>query len=147
MNRVTSSVWTAVALVVALLGTGCQSNRSSRAGERTVIVQSTTQPSEAVDDTSRNIHVTVDDTAMRDTAHSVTVDALVGKKCRVQFRRDALGLISDSPTPPLGEGLFKRPVFLDGTLTKSGSGGVLLGTESGTVWIPWTSVLLIEARE
>lgn len=150
IDRMKWRALTCVTLALLALAGGCKSQSAGRVQSRTVVVQSTTQPratnGEAADASSRNIRVILDDAVHNAPPGDATVHVLVGKACRVQFRRDALGLVSDAPTPPLSEGLPRRPVYLDGTLTEIGSDGALLQAESGVIWIPWSSVLLIELR-
>ena len=132
---------------------GCRSTRPAQA-ERTVMVDSRTQPTDRGGATGpEHIHGVVDrDPTRRDAPMpppppppAAMVDQFVGQTVRVQFRRDALGLVADAPTSPLNEGLPKRPVYLDGTLKQVGHDGAMLDAESRTIWIPWSSILLIES--
>jgi len=137
-----------LAMLLVLGGIGCRSN-ATMDGKPTAMVPSATRPSDADRTPSGRNHERFD--AARAIAEEPPPSAplvadLVGQTVRVQFRRDALGLVADAPTPPLNEGLPRRPVFLDGLLKHVAQDGAILEVESRAIWIPWSSVLLIESR-
>lgn len=140
-----------VALIAAAPILGCHASHESRLErDRTVIVHSTTQPGDDALDTAgaREIRVILDEEQAPTSPGSSGAADFVGKRCRVQFRRDALGLSAIAPTSPQSEGLPNKPTYLDGMFTRVARDGVLLKPDDGgEVWIPWQSVLLIERRD
>jgi hypothetical protein len=138
-----------LAMLLCVGGTGCRSN-ATMDGKQAAIVPSTTRPSDAGQTPSGQNHERFDAARAIDEGPppppAPLVADFVGQTVRVQFRRDALGLVADAPTPPLNEGLPRRPVFLDGLLKHVAHDGAILEVESRAIWIPWSSVLLIESR-
>jgi hypothetical protein len=150
-------------LAVAAVGfvlacAGCQKDRppdgpprASRDLERRLVVQTTTRPAgvegAGVDDGEpQRITVVVDDRSGADpaTPSAASLRPFVGRPCRVQIRRDALGLAAPAPLPPLAEGVGGRVAYLDGTLAEADGDGLLVQGERRAFWVPWSSVLLIE---
>jgi hypothetical protein len=75
------------------------------------------------------------------------VRTYLDKPCRVQFRRDALGLAAPAPLSPTSERVGMNFAVLGGTLERVTDAGVLLRTGDGPKWIPWPSILLIELQD
>jgi hypothetical protein len=66
----------------------------------------------------------------------------------VQFRRDYLGLASDKPTTPMGEGV-NLTLGSSGTLKRINEEFVVLGVDnepSRELWIPRGSILLLDVK-
>lgn len=72
---------------------------------------------------------------------------LIGRMCRVQFRRDALGLAGAAPLSPEADSSGGRPVFLSGRVHGLDDRWLVLRTARGTVHIPVGMILLIELEE
>src|SRR3954454_21493989 len=69
----------------------------------------------------------------------------VGSYVSVQFRRDYLGLASDKPTTPMGEGM-NLSLGSSGTLKRINDEFVVLGVDNEPnreLWIPRRSILLL----
>ena len=79
-------------------------------------------------------------------AHS-SLNSLIGRRCRVQFRRDALGMAVGAPLSPTSEGVGGRPAHLDGTITAVSESWITLARGDATYNIPHAAILLIESHE
>jgi hypothetical protein len=80
------------------------------------------------------------------TPADASLYSLVGRRCRVQFRRDALGMAVSAPLPPTSEGVGGRPAHLDGAITAVSEAWITLSREGVTYNIPHAAILLIETR-
>jgi hypothetical protein len=72
----------------------------------------------------------------------------VGSYVVVQFRRDYLGLASDKPTTPMGEGV-NLTLGSSGTLKRINEEFVVLGVDNEPnreLWIPRGSILLLDVK-
>jgi hypothetical protein len=73
----------------------------------------------------------------------------VGSYVSVQFRRDYLGLASEKPTTPMGEGM-NMSLGSSGTLKRINDEFVVLGVDNEPnreLWIPRGSILLLDVRK
>jgi hypothetical protein len=104
---------------------------------------------------TRSVAATTDQPQVEERTVTRTVNAapadaslysLVGRRCRVQFRRDALGMAVTAPLPPNSEGVGGRPAHLDGTVTAVSESWITLTREGVTYNIPHAAILLIETR-
>lgn len=69
----------------------------------------------------------------------------IGKDCVVQFRRDALGAAAALPVSPLTGSINGAETTVSGKLAMVGSEWVVVTRNiGGDLWIPKTSVLLIQ---
>jgi hypothetical protein len=72
----------------------------------------------------------------------------IGSSVVVQFRRDSLGLASDKPTTPMGEGV-NLTLGSSGTLKRINEEFVVLGVDNEPnreLWIPRSVVLLLDVK-
>lgn len=75
-------------------------------------------------------------------APTAAVSPLVGKKCLVQFRRDALGAASTTPISP-NVGTFNGAnTFVEGVIKSIDSEWVVVSW-NGETWVPKSAVLYI----
>jgi hypothetical protein len=68
----------------------------------------------------------------------------IGQKCEVQFRRDALGLASPSPTSPDTGNFNGADVAINGTLKKAQADSILVSTPKADYLIPMRAVLCLK---
>ena len=69
----------------------------------------------------------------------------LGKECVVQFRRDALGTAASLPVAPLTGSINGAETTVSGKLAMVGSEWIVVTRTNGNdLWIPKTSVLLIQ---
>lgn len=72
-------------------------------------------------------------------------DALVGKHCRVRFRRDALGMAAQAYVDPSADVIGGKALFVEGVVESLGPDAILLRGDAGRVsWIPMSNVLMID---
>jgi len=71
----------------------------------------------------------------------------VGKVCKVQFKRNALGGGATLPVPPTTDVFNGAAVSLSGTLRAVDRQAVVLDSGTKTYWIPKDCVLLIEVEK
>lgn len=75
---------------------------------------------------------------------NVAVDK-VGERCKVQFRRDALGAANPNGVPPLTDSMNGADTSVFGTLTFADETWVVVNNETtGEMWIPTSTVLLLQ---
>ena len=141
-----------IALATFVTATGCQSGRRPppdmaewEVADQPKTVATTSEP--RVREPERA--TVVDRRIAGDDAfgqHS-SLNALVGRSCRVQFRRDALGMAVGAPLSPTSEGVGGRPAHLDGTVRAVSESWITLTRGGVTYNIPHAAILLIEARD
>lgn len=71
----------------------------------------------------------------------------LGDRCKVQFRRDALGAAASNPVPPTTDNINGVDVSMVGTLTDVTPEAVVVsygGTNERDHWIPINSILFIQ---
>ena len=88
-----------------------------------------------------------DPTLFAGSSGHTPLDSLVGRRCRVQFRRDALGMAVTAPLSPTSEGVGGRPAHIDGTVTAVSESWITLNRDGVSYNIPHAAILLIESRE
>jgi hypothetical protein len=76
------------------------------------------------------------------TASAELSASLVGKKCRVQIRRDALGMAGNAPTELAGR--WARESSVNGTVVEVTDQWLVVDAPDRRVIIPHASVLIIE---
>ena len=70
--------------------------------------------------------------------------ALIGKRCRVRFRRDALGVAGTAYVEPTADHVSGRPLFVEGILERITLDAVVLHNGEQVIWIPAGNVLIVE---
>jgi hypothetical protein len=75
---------------------------------------------------------------------SGSVNPPVGKTCKIQFRRDALGTAATLPVSPLTDSLNGGETSISGTLKSTSEDWLVLDRGGKETWIPKSVVLLIE---
>ena len=69
----------------------------------------------------------------------------IGTRCRVQFRRDALGTAASLPVSPMTGETNGASVTIDGTLTQVGGRWIVIrDNSSGEFFVSRESVLMLE---
>ena len=71
----------------------------------------------------------------------------LGDRCKVQFRRDALGAAASNPVPPTTDNINGVDVSMIGTLTDITPEAVVVsnhGTSERDHWIPLNSILFLQ---
>jgi hypothetical protein len=75
---------------------------------------------------------------------------IVGRACRVNFRRDALGMAGQGPIEPGATSFARKPMYLEGTVEQASDTWLVLRQAGSTLWIPTSAILsidLVEPRE
>src|SRR3954471_5350455 len=97
-----------------------------------------------------------DDSSSHDTAaapsraeprsESTSASELIGKRCRVRFRRDVLGVAGQAFVEPAADSAAPgRPLYVEGTVQSVTSDAVVLRNGNDQViWIPLGNVLMVE---
>jgi hypothetical protein len=83
----------------------------------------------------------------RGAAAASPLSSLIGQRCKVQFRRDALGLAAAAPVPPTGQGPGGRAVSIEGTIRSVTGAWIVLERDGRTYWVAQSAVLLIEVAD
>lgn len=93
--------------------------------------------------------VLVSDTVATQNQHNDTTSTkeLVGKKCRLQFRRDALGLNAPGILEPTATSSGGKAVSIVGTVDQVTDGWVVMHVNKQVYWIPTTQILMLELAE
>ncbi len=88
-------------------------------------------------------------TAPAAASHSATASAgeLVGKKCRLQFRRDALGLNAPGVLEPTAISSGGKAVSLVGVVDQISDGWVVMRVNKQMYWVPTAQILLLQLAE
>ena len=76
-----------------------------------------------------------------------TVRPPAGRRCRVHFRREAMGVAGPSPYPLTGNSLATDRVQITGTLERVGRDWLVVKGERSTYWVPREAVLAVEFAE
>ena len=119
-------------LILAAAGAGCQPS----ARRVDVTMQPTTEPAAPAE---RHVRLLV----REQTAAGLT-QTLVGRKCRVQLRRDALG--QGGNTPDTLNSRWAHQASLDGTIVEMTDAWLVLDASNGRVAIPQNSILIVELK-
>ncbi len=71
---------------------------------------------------------------------------IVGKYCKIQFRRDALGAAASVPVPPTTDSFNGANTAIGGNVKRTTGEWVVLESSgsNGEIWIPKSVILLIE---
>src|SRR6476646_5157504 len=117
-------VWAAM-IALALFSCGCRADRHEPQTRAAMVVQASTQPADATASAgappARRVDVTVHEPSGSEATHT-----LVGHTCRVQFRRDALGMATPAPLPASAENSGGRPVAVVGKVVMVSEGWVVM---------------------
>ena len=128
--------------VPASFAIGCQNKDMNRGAESAATVR----PAEVVEP----IAVGAGDSAppREHPPHSTEATTLygppLGRPCRVQLRRDTMGVAAPAAIGVLGETLPGKAVQLTGTIDRLTPEWLVLRAEGRNYWIPREMVLLIE---
>ena len=128
------------ALAISLLAlpiVGCQPNPGPPTD---VTMRTTTQPAPAARREPAGRHVEL---MVRDASDTSLAGSLVGKDCRVQFRRDALGMAGNSPVGPTDN--WQGRASLGGRVVELTDQWLVIAGEGDKRYvIPHAAILLIE---
>ena len=75
---------------------------------------------------------------------AASIEGHVGQNCMVYFRRDALGMASDSPSPVSTQNLNGVEVVQVGQLVKATPHWIVINFHGRELQIPQSSILMIE---
>jgi hypothetical protein len=76
---------------------------------------------------------------------SQLAESVVGRKCRVQIRRDALGMAGNAPL--VQSGRWASETAIDGTIIEMSDQWLVVQAPGKRVVIPYASVLTIELQD
>ena len=105
----------------------------------TVSMYSSTQP---VHDDRRGRHVEL---MVRDATTSGLAGTIVGRECRVQFRRDALGMSNATGVAPTED--FRGTTSISGQVAELNDQWLVVQQQGKRYVIPHGSILLIEVQD
>lgn len=79
-------------------------------------------------------------------AHIATEDVRppAGRRCRVHFRREAMGVAGQAPYPIAGNNIVAERAQITGTLERVGGDWLVVRAQRSTYWVPREAVLAIE---
>jgi capsid protein len=72
-------------------------------------------------------------------------DSIVGRKCRVQIRRDALGMAGNAPA--VMSGRWATESSIDGTILELSDQWLIVQASGKRVVVPHASILVIELQD
>lgn len=81
------------------------------------------------------------------TGMSIAADDVrppAGRRCRVHFRREALGVAGQAPYPIAGNKIAADRAQVTGTLERVGRDWLVVRAERSTYWVPREAVLAVE---
>ena len=67
-----------------------------------------------------------------------------GRRCRVHFRRDAVGLAGQAPLSILGLSAMSERAQLVGTIERVDPDGITVRADTSTYWVPREAILAVE---
>ena len=124
--------------VLAAVGAGAGGCKA-QPRHSTVSMYSTTQP---VHDDRRGRHVEL---MVRDATTSGLAGTIVGRECRVQFRRDALGMSNASGVAPTDD--FRGTTSVSGQVAELNDQWLVVQGQGKRYVIPHGAILLIEVQD
>ena len=71
--------------------------------------------------------------------------SLVGRKCRVQIRRDALGMAGNAPAAMAGR--WANETSVEGTILEMSDQWLIVQSPDKRVVVPHASILIIELQD
>ena len=75
--------------------------------------------------------------------HKSFLQTKIGKDCKVQFNRNALGRASTNPVPPNTDIINGADVSMNGKLKQVDKDAVIITSNGADYWIPKSSILSI----
>jgi hypothetical protein len=71
---------------------------------------------------------------------------LIGKRCRVRFRRDILGIAGQAYIAPDADAAVPgKPLYVEGTVQSVSADAIVLrGEGEQLIWVPLNNVLMVE---
>ena len=114
---------------VALTLVGCAADKKKDERPATSLVYSPASQLPAESDASRRPPV---------------VGLQTGRRCRVHFRRDAVGLAGQAPLSILGLSAMSERAQLVGTIERVDPDGITLRADTSTYWVPREAILAVE---
>jgi hypothetical protein len=137
---------TAVLLLAGATVVGCASQKKSDGdGRASSLVYS---PAERLppDRETRGAHA-ADSSATVVASQEDPVRPPAGRRCRVHFRREAMGVAGQAPYPLSGNNLATDRAQVTGTLERVGRDWLVVRGDRSTYWIPREAVLAVEFAE
>ena len=125
------------ALLAIAVSAGCA---QPRRGAADVTVRSTTQAADRGEPRGRHVELMV-----RDATSSGIGSSLVGKQCRVQFRRDALGMSGAGGVGPTQD--YRGMTSIAGEVEALNDQWIVVRQQGKRYVIPHGAVLLIDVQE
>ena len=135
-------------IAAVVLGTGCgSSNRNTSPSHVAVARTDTTRPAGSGGGGgsagSSNQRVEI---AVRDTNAAGFASSIFGRTCRVQFRRDALGIAGNAAIGPTQD--WGGRMSVDGKIVDVTDQWIVLSAEKGKrLCVPLMSVLVVEVQD
>jgi hypothetical protein len=130
----------AAAAVAAVLLTSAAGCARQHARETNVELHSTTQPIERGEPRGRHVELMV-----RDATSSGLSGLIVGKRCRVQFRRDAIGMSGATGVGPTQD--YRGMTSIAGTVEAINDQWIIVREQNKRYVIPHGAILLIDVQE
>ena len=128
----------ALAAVMAFsiaMATGCP----ARPRSSDVTVHTTTRPVDREQPRGRHVEL-----MLRDATTSRLTDAIIGKECRVQFRRDALGMSSNTGVAPTQD--YRGLTSINGRVVDLNDQWVVIQQQNKRYVVPHGAILLIDVQ-
>jgi hypothetical protein len=74
---------------------------------------------------------------------------LIGKRCRVRFRRDVLGIAGQAYIAPDADSAVPgKPLYVEGTVQSVTPDAIVLrGEDAQLIWVPMNNVLMVETAK
>jgi hypothetical protein len=126
---VRNTIFGAAVIIVAVTG-GCQP-KSSPADDAPASHQTSREPVRRVEVISRS--------------SAGIADSVVGRKCRVQIRRDALGMAGNAPAVMAGR--WANETSVEGTILEMSDQWLVVQAIGKRVVVPHASILIIELQD
>ena len=134
MNR--SMLVLATVILGIAMTPGCRADRRST----DVSVYTTTRPAGRDEPRARHVELMV-----RDSTTSGLGSSIIGKECRVQFRRDALGMSSATGVAPTQD--YRGLTSINGRVVDLNDQWVVVQQQNKRYVIPHAAILLIDVQE
>jgi hypothetical protein len=126
---VRNTILGAAVIIVAITG-ACQP-KSSPADDALTSHQTSREPVRRVEVISRS--------------SAGIADSIVGRKCRVQIRRDALGMAGNAPAVMAGR--WANETSVEGTIVEMSDQWLIVQSSGKRVVVPHASILIIELQD
>ena len=126
----------AVMVLSIVMMPGCR----ARPRSSDVTVHTTTRPVDREQPRGRHVEL-----MLRDTTTSRLTDSIIGKECRVQFRRDALGMSSNIGVAPTHD--YRGLTSINGRVADLNDQWVVVQQQNKRYVIPHGAILLIDVQD